>query len=260
MLTKNNIKYINSLKYKKYRAKEHKFIIEGSRILSEIIKSIKNRTKIKSSYYEIEKIWYTEKYFIEGNDAFINEIKVDFENEVISEKEIKCISNVVNSPGIIALISYNVNQNISFLGPALILDDISNPGNLGAIFRSAEWFGINNIYLSSNTVDPYNPKVIQSSAGAHFHINSIVQGNIINFIKKYKDRGFKIISTSLNGIDVNKINENNNWCLILGNEAKGVSSEINKYADEIVTINKFGNVESLNVAMAGSIILSHLIN
>ena len=259
MLTKNNIKYINSLKHKKYRFKEKKYIIEGIRIINEAIKSIVDIENKLYNNYSIEKIWVTKTFFSEKMD-FINKIKDDFEIDIIPDKDIKRISNVVTSPGIIALIAYKIDEKAVFMGPALILDNISNPGNLGSIFRSAEWFGIKTIYLSKNTVDPYNPKVIQSSAGAHFYINSIIQTNIIDIIKEYKKNKYKIISTSLDGSDINKIYVDNNWCLVLGNEANGVSDKINKYVDEIVTINKFGNVESLNVAMAGSILLSHLIN
>ena len=92
------------------------------------------------------------------------------------------ISTVNNTQGIIALIVYNVDCNNIVDGPALLLDNISNPGNLGTILRSAEWFGIKNVFVSTNTVDPYSPKTIQSSMGAHFHIPSIVQTNLIEVI------------------------------------------------------------------------------
>ena len=264
MLAKETIKYLRSLKNKKTRKSQNKFIIEGMRIINEAIKSMTNHNgeiQINSNdNFIIEKIWVTKDFLKGNNRKFIDKIKTVLHIDTISETDAKRISNVTTSSGIIALVKHKINTNPLLSGPILLLDDISNPGNLGTIFRAAEWFGINTIYMSENTVDPFNPKVIQSSVGAHFHINSIIQTNLIDVIKTYKKINYTIISTSLDGTDFNKIKVDDKWILVLGNEAYGVSNEINRYVDNVITINKFGNIESLNVAMAGSIILSQLAN
>ena len=257
MLAKYQIKYLSSLKLKKNRTLNNEFTIEGTRIVTESIKAMSNSTR----NYSIEKIIISNSFEIDKKNAsFIKKINKSYNIEKISNDNMSKISNVSTPPGIIALIKQKSQNKFSNNGPILLLDDISNPGNLGTILRSAEWFGIKHVYLSENTVDPYNSKTIQSAAGAHFYLSGIIQTDLIDVINFYKKYNFQIIGTSLNGCNINSMNINNNWALILGNEGHGISKEINKYIDKSITIDKFGNIESLNVAMAGSIILSKLMN
>ena len=254
MLSKSQIKYLRSLKLKKNRTLNNQFVIEGIRVINELIKATLNQ----KNNYNIEEIIISNSFMI-NNHSFIEDLNSSFVVKEISENDMRKISNLSTPPGIVALINKIENNTISTNSSTLLLDNISNPGNLGTIFRSAEWFGIKQVYISENTVDPYNPKTIQSAAGAHFFLDSIIQTNLIDVIKLYKQQ-VQIIGTSINGDDINSIDINKNWILILGNEGHGISKEINKYIDKNITINKFGNIESLNVAMAGSIILSQLTN
>lgn len=257
VVSKSQIKYLSSLKLKKKRDFYSQFIIEGNRIILELINAISN---LKCNY-SIDKIIISNQFKTDSNNnSFIKKIEKKFVINETNELDMKKISNFSTPPGIVALVNKLERKHIYSNESVLLLDNISNPGNLGTILRSAEWFGIKKVYISKNTVDPYNPKTLQSSAGAHFFLESIIQTNLIDVIKVYKKKHFQIISTSLNGESINSINFNKNWILILGNEGHGVSNNINNYIDKEITINKFGNIESLNVAMAGSIILSQLIN
>ena len=266
MLPKEKIKYLSSLKIKKYRNNANKFIIEGTRLVEEAIESIMHFANINNSKnpsdYLIEEILITPDYENDrSNKQIIKNIKKNnLILDIISNDEMKKIASSKTCQGIIALINFKYSKNKIYDSPILFLDDISNPGNLGTILRSADWFGIKTVYLSNNSVDPYNPKVIQSSMGAIFYIQSIIQTNITNELIKYKKNGYTVIGSSLNGVSINNIKIDNKWILLLGNEARGITNKLEKYIDHNITINKFGNIESLNVAMAGSIILSKLIN
>ena len=131
MISKKEVKYLSSLKIKKFRKEEEKFIIEGTRIINEAIKSILNpNLKVilgSNSNYSIENIWMTEKFLSDDNNKrTINKIKNNFPLDIISEKDIMRISTVNTAQGIIALINYNININNIVYGPALLLDNISN--------------------------------------------------------------------------------------------------------------------------------------
>ena len=125
--------------------------------------------------------------------------------------------------------------------------------------RTADWFGLSAVYLSENCIDPYNPKVIRSAMGAHFYINTI-QISIIRHIKLLKKNNFKIIGADISGDSIYDSVIPDKWAIILGSEAHGISEEVKNIIDYKITIPKKGSVESLNVAMAGGILLSHIKN
>ena len=140
----------------------------------------------------------------------------------------------------------------------LILDDIQDPGNLGTIVRSAVAFNIDTIVLSKNTVDLYNPKVIRATQGMIFHIN-IIEKNLTEFISNLKKNQYKIFSTNVvNGKSIKNVEKGEKFAIIVGNEGKGVSNEVNSLCDEFIYIEMNNKCESLNVAVATSIILYEL--
>ncbi len=249
MIGQNTIKFIKSLNLKKNRQLNKKVILEGYRL---IVESIKADTEID---------------YIVINENFQNELLniKEFENQNIksaSKNNFKKISNTTNSQGIIAIadVKKYFNQSLENIKNEniIILDGIQDPGNLGTIFRTCVWYGIKSIILTSNTIDPFNLKCIRSGMGAHFYLSNIVQDNHINVLKFLKNNYKSIYIADMKGNNLEKIKSNTNWALILGSEAHGVNDDFKQFKP--ITINKIGQLESLNVSVAAGIIINKLIN
>mgnify|MGYP001340988769 CR=1 FL=1 len=169
MISKNKIKLLKSLKLKKYREEYKLTIIEGLRLVEEAINLNTN----------INHIWMTPKSVNINQDLLkkINSKKINY--DIIDQKNLKLISDTNNNQGIIAEIDikehFNVKLNDIKSNNIVILDNVSDPGNLGTIFRTCAWYNIKNIILTSNTVDPFNFKSLRSGMGAHFTFNFIVK-------------------------------------------------------------------------------------
>ncbi|MBK6524194.1 MAG: RNA methyltransferase [Crocinitomicaceae bacterium] len=136
------------------------------------------------------------------------------------------------------------------------MDEIKDPGNLGTILRTADWFGINTVLASENCVDLYNPKVIQASMGAVYRINYI-QDSLQKVLPDLKKSGFKLVGAAMQGKDLYTYSYPEKLALVMGSESHGISEKTNSLLDETLTIPKFGETESLNVGVAAAIILSH---
>tara|TARA_Y100000590_G_C15605982_1_gene971988 strand:+ start:109 stop:861 length:753 start_codon:yes stop_codon:yes gene_type:complete len=249
VIGQNTIKFIKSLNLKKNRQLNKKVILEGYRL---IVESIKADTEID---------------YIVINENFQNELLniKEFENQNIksaSKNNFKKISNTTNSQGIIAIadVKKYFNQSLENIKNEniIILDGIQDPGNLGTIFRTCVWYGIKSIILTSNTIDPFNLKCIRSGMGAHFYLSNIVQDNHINVLKFLKNNYKSIYIADMKGNNLEKIKSNTNWALILGSEAHGVNDDFKQFKP--ITINKIGQLESLNVSVAAGIIINKLIN
>ena len=247
MITKNKIKLLKSLSQKKYRVKNKKFLIEGKRIVDELIKS----------GYEFDQIIVSDE-FIKKNPDFIL-FNSTHQYEIISKDDVKEIKNTENSQEIFALVSTVGSINSKLESPGLILNNISDPGNLGALLRTASWYNINNVFVSNNSVDIYNPKVVRASMGAHFYLSNLHQmtNNQITSILDKCD--IDILAATLDGVPHKEISIKKNWALVLGNEAHGIDDEMLNQANTCVSIAKLGNMESLNVAIAGSILIDRFI-
>ena len=250
MISKNKIKFLRSLSFKKNRDQNNQVILEGFRLVEEAIKA-KAR---------IESIYCTSKFI---NKASNNKYFNSYELIPITDEECKMISNTKNSQGIIALVNIqkymnNVISDIDNDKNIIILDQISDPGNLGTIFRNCIWFNIRSIILTENSIDPFNLKCLRSGMGSHFYFNNIIQdktSNIVKFLKQYK---YDVLVADLMGKNITDIKCEINWALILGSEAHGISDTFKEFKK--VTINKVGNIESLNVSVASGILLDRLIN
>jgi len=232
-ISKNKIKYIKSLHLKKFRDEEGLFLVEGDKIIQEIINENKQL---------IDSIYCTEQS------------DLSFENlTIISSNELKSISTLKNPSKSIALIktSLPIIENDNSL--TIVLDDIQDPGNMGTIIRLADWYGVKSIICSENTVDSFNPKVVQATMGALFRVN-IRYTNIENFIKESKN---VVYGTLLEGKNIYSQNlKTENSILIIGNEGHGISESIKKLITEPITIPKKGLSESLNASVATGIVLS----
>ena len=253
MLSINKKKYLKSLRNKKNRVIENKILIEGLRIIKEAI-------KLKSKF---EHIWLSNKYDKESNKIIslikkleTNNIAYTFEKD----KDLQSISDTKNSQGIVGLIDvsnfFNKELN-NFSDKVIILDQISDPGNLGTIIRTCAWFGITSIILTNASADIFNSKCLRSGMGGHFYINNcayLSNNEIINFIKLQK---YRLYCATTTGESIYNIKIDKRWALILGSEAHGINNKL-LFGDEI-SIPKHGNIESLNVSIASGIIINQLI-
>lgn len=237
MLTNNDTKLINSLVKKKFRQKYNNFIVEGVKIIDEALKSD----------LKIHKIYTTDTLF-DANNTLI---------ELISERELKKISQLVQPNTALALCEIPNEKPVQTEGMILILDDIRDPGNLGTIIRLADWFGIHQIICSQETVDVYNPKVIQASMGSFLR----VQINYTDLEKFFQTYTYPVLGTFMEGKNIYQSQFPKNAALILGNEANGISEKLFSNITDKISIPRLGKLqqtESLNVAMAAGIILGEM--
>ncbi len=220
------VKYWVSLKTKKVRDKERKFIVEGDHLINEARKN--------------NLIEYIISCVDENADYFVT--------KEIMEK----ISDQQSISYNIAVVNFISEDSIN--GNVLILDNLQDPGNLGTIIRSATAFNINTIILSNDCVDFYNPKVVRATEGMIFNLN-IIRRNLSEIIPTLKNIGYKVIGTDVKkGIDVRNIKKEN-IAIVIGNEGSGMKDEIKNMCDEFINIKMMDTCESLNAGVAASIIM-----
>lgn len=219
------------LKEKKYREETSTFLIEGDHILKEALKM-----------GLVEEI-------IALDDSFKAD---DIPYYIVSDAVMKKITNQVSYSPVVAVVRKIESKEIA--GKVCILDNIQDPGNLGAIIRSAVAFNIDTIILSPDTVDLYNDKVIRASEGMLFNIN-FIKGNLKEIIKELKNKGYKIHGTNVtSGVDLKNVDFSLKTGIIMGNEGQGMKKELEEYCDNMINIPISSECESLNVAVAASII------
>lgn len=236
MLSINQKKFVNSLKQKKYRTQYTSFVVEGVKMIDELLQSD----------YEITSIFAT-SYWIENN--------LSIECIEVSEKELKSISSLKTPNEVLAVVKQRENQHIDVSTQFTIaLDVIQDPGNLGTIIRLADWFDVQNIICSEDSVDVYNPKVMQATMGSFFRLN-IVYTSLSAFFSKNND--LIVYGAVLDGDSVyDKQMKSAGSVLLMGNESKGISKELMPFITDKISIPKFGKAESLNVATATAILCS----
>ncbi len=245
MFSKQQQKYVQSLQIKKYRQEHQRFLVEGAKSVVELL----------SADFEIEVLLCTEKFFIE-NEKKLRKILV----EQISQSELEKLGTLQSNDTALAVVKMREN---SFLSAAenefvLVLDDIRDPGNLGTILRIADWYGINKVICSENTVDFYNPKVISASMGSFTRIKTYYS-EIAKYMEKIQNvENVEIIGTFLNNKNVHHFDFPKNGYIVLGNESNGISAEVEQFITQKITIPRFGHAESLNVGIATAVVLDNL--
>lgn len=245
-LENSTIKEVKKLKEKKYRVKQNQFLIEGFRFVTEalnsdfIVKSIFIDEKQKKRWdsFNIEKI-------------LNKHVKVYWTNTSI----IKSICDTENPQGIAAVVEGKASELICKEGFYVLVDKVQDPGNLGTIIRTAHASGALGVILTKGTVDVYNEKTLRSTMGSVFKI-PIIEDKDFDVINNLKSKGFKLVVSSLetnnNFYDIDLTDK---VIISVGNEGNGVSKEIYNMNDELVKIPMPGNAESLNVAVAASIMM-----
>lgn len=234
MLTNNDSKLIHSLVKKKFRQKYNKFVVEG----------VKNIKEVINSSIQIDTIYTTEEIFAVKDIRCVQ----------ISANELKKISQLVSPNIALAVCNIPPPAPIQASGFLLALDDVRDPGNLGTIVRMADWFGLEQIICSKQTVDLYNPKVIQASMSSFLR----VQVNYIDLASFFSNYTHPILGTYMEGENVYQTEFPDQGVLLMGNEANGISADLGQRVTQKITIPRMGNLqatESLNVAMATSMIL-----
>ena len=234
MFSKNLQKKISKLYFKKYRNKMGLFIAEGEKVVNELL----------DSDYEIDSLYSTKK--INQNHFLLN------------ENEMKKISFLKTPTTIFGIFKIPKKiEEVDSEGTIIALESIKDPGNLGSIIRLCDWFGIKNIVCSKDSVECFNPKVVQATMGSISRVNCSYLDLNSFFIKKQK----KIYGTYLNGKSIYKSPLEKNAVYLFGNESKGISRLIDKHIDERITIPSFNlndNPNSINVSNATAIVLSEI--
>lgn len=235
MVSDKQIKIIKSLKLKKNRIKHNLFVAEGDKTILELITAGFNINSLYSINRQIEGV----------------------KNSVIqlSKPELNKISNLSNPKNSLGVFEIPKPKKINYNKLIIGLDNISDPGNLGTIIRLCDWFGIEDLICSFDTVDCYNPKVVQASMGSISRVNI----TYLDLQKTLENNSLKTYGTYMQGDSIFEIDEIKNGVILFGNEANGINPNLSKFIDKRLSIPRFGKLkktESLNVANALSIVLS----
>ena len=243
MISKNQIKFVKSLQKKKFRLEYKCFVVESSKNVNEIL----------HSNYKVQQIYATESWIERCK------IRDDISINLVKENELQRISALKTASDVLAVVHIPIEKNdFDFSGINIVLDDVKDPGNLGTIIRICDWFGVKNIYCSEETVDVYNPKVVQSTMGSISRVD-IIYTDIKQMIQEI-DINVKVYAAVMDGKDINQIKVNENSLFVFGNESNGISKEIKNIIPERITINKIGEAESLNISASAAIILNKFCN
>jgi RNA methyltransferase, TrmH family len=235
MVSDKQIKIIKSLKLKKNRIKHNLFVAEGDKTILELILADFKINSLYSTNTNIEGV----------------------ENSVVqlSKSELNKMSNLSNPKNSLGVFEIPKSKNIDYNKLIIGLDNISDPGNLGTIIRLCDWFGVEDLICSYETVDCYNPKVIQASMGSISRVNI----TYLDLQKIIENNSLKTYGTYMQGDSIFEIDEIQKGLVLFGNEANGINPQLSKLIDKKLSIPRFGKLkktESLNVANALSIVLS----
>lgn len=238
MLSKNELKYIQSLCQKKQRQEERLFLVEGAKLVEELLQTGLNVRMI----YALP-VW-AEKH------SHLPQLTV------ITEEELKKISNLHTPNQVLALVEQPGPAAEPVLAKqlTLVLDTIQDPGNLGTIIRIADWFGIYQLVASMDTVELYNPKVIQSTMGSYARVK-VCYRPLADFLSAAT---VPVYGALLNGQNMYEVAPLKEGILLIGNESKGIQADLLTFVSHPITIPRIGGAESLNAAVAAGIIISHL--
>ncbi|NQU33189.1 MAG: RNA methyltransferase [Bacteroidetes bacterium] len=245
MLSKSKIKLINQLKLKKYRQLNNMFFVEGTKGTQDFL----------TSNIPLVELFATQEWVDKHN---INRTGVSA--TIISKKEIKKVSALSTPSDVLAIFELpktKLLKSIDSENLCIALDNISDPGNLGTIIRTADWFGINNIFCSRDTVDAFNPKVVQATMGSLARVN-IAYVNLEELLKSRPD-GIPVFGALLDGQPLNEIGPQKKGIILIGSEAHGISKELLPTVDNKITIpllnsSNSSRPESLNASVATAII------
>ncbi len=242
MISKTKLKLIKSLKYKKTRDDLNLFLVEGLKGILEV-----NNSKYKIIFTVVSnEIFKKHKNDLPKSNLYVVDAEEINKYSLLKKNNIGfCVVELIPHK-----FSLEKLENIT-----IALDSISDPGNLGTIIRNADWYGIKNIICSRNTVDFYNPKVIQSSMGSFTRVNVFYED-----LDKVFNNNIYVIGTTLDQNKVNNFKGIKTGVILFGSESKGISKKLENYISDWISIERIGSAESLNVSVSSGIILEKLLN
>lgn len=241
MITKSQVKHIQLLAEKKYRHEQRLFVVEGEKMVAELLQSELNIDTI-----------YALPEWIDRNKAGIGDHHV----EEVKPFELERISTLKTPNKVVAIAKIPSHHPVD---PtlALLLDDIQDPGNLGSIIRIADWYDVRHVFCSLSCVDAYNPKVVQSSMGSIFRIH-LHYVPLKEFILKHQE--VPVYAATLDGKDIGQYSGIQQGMILIGNESHGINPELLAISSYNITIPRKGHAESLNAAVATGIICHSLLS
>lgn len=242
MISKATGKFIKSLQVKKYRKEEQSFIVEGAKSVAELLRSD----------FEVKWLAATED-FLQLHANVLSNRHIEWTEA--SAKELGQLGTFQTNDGALAVASMKPNQPLTVQNEyALILDDIRDPGNLGTIIRTADWYGIDKIIASEETADFYNPKVISATMGSFCRVQ-LYYASLVEYLNTTH---LPVYGTFLNGKNIYTVDFEKAGLIAMGNEANGISTEVGQLVTVPITIPKRGGAESLNASIATAIVLDNV--
>lgn len=240
MLSRKDQKFIKSLKVKKYRTREECFLIEGAKNVQELLQSD----------FEIEMVVGTEEFFS------LNLKSGKYRNEIVKADLLGQLGTFKINEDVIAIarMKWWTLKDIQFNDHLFVLDGVGDPGNMGTIIRTLDWFGFNQLICSTDCAEFYHPKVINSSMGSFTRVK-VLSTDLNEF---YDINGLQVLSTDMKGTTIKEIELKQPKVIVMGSESHGISETSRKYTSEFISIPQFGKAESLNVGIATGIIANHL--
>jgi len=250
MLQNSTTKLLRKLTQKKYRKEFRLFIVEGQKGVAEALE-----------HADVELIVVEESTIDSDMGKLIGKAeKMDIPVDRANKKEVDMIKHTETFPGIMAVVHMDEVDLDEMMSEKtiILLDRINDPGNLGTIIRTADWFGINAIILSEGSVDPYNEKVVRSTMGSIFRTNIYQSEYMVETVEFLKKNGYSIATLDLEGNAIQTLKKQGKQALLFGSESHGLADELREAADQSYTIPGTGSAESLNLAMSVGITLYQL--
>lgn len=242
MIWKSELKFIRSLKIKKYRTSEKCFLVEGE----------KNVLELLNGDYKIKRLLLTKEFLnrYEKNVSSVDYIEV-------TSKELVEVSSLVTNDTALAVVEMKTHSitELDLTTQLFVLDGIRDPGNLGTIVRTLDWFGFNQLILSMDSVELYNPKVINATMGSFARVK-VVYLDLVKFISNYE--GVKV-GAEMSGDKISNYKNTLPCLIVMGSESHGISTSVRKLLDHKVSISRIGGAESLNVGVATGILCHELV-
>ncbi|MFY8078876.1 MAG: TrmH family RNA methyltransferase [Flavobacteriales bacterium] len=236
-ISKNEIKLIRSLQQKKFRMQEQLFVVEGRKAVEEAL-------GFESSVV---------KAFTSDED-----FSVKFKVPLIHERDMEQISSLTQPPGYLAVLKQKNTALHSIEGKTFcVANAISDPGNLGTLIRTCEWFGVDALLLDDQCVDVYNPKVVQATMGSVLRL-SFASATSDELIEYFRLKEISMLAADLNGMPIQSFKAPEKWALVVGSESHGVSEQFVEASATRLTIPSMGSAESLNASIAGGIAIFQL--
>lgn len=247
MISKAQIKYIQSLRHKKYRRLHAAFVAEGDKLVMELL---------QSGGMQPLAIFALDTWFL--NHANLLHNHPALETLAVGEQDLERASALSSPNQVIGIFRMPepVPSSLGTTGIQLVLDDVQDPGNLGTIIRIADWFGLKDIWCSMQTADCFNSKALQSTMGSIARVQ-VHYADLEQLLGTHD--GIPVYAATLDGISLWELPRVSSCALVIGNESRGVSEEILSLADQRISIPRIGSAESLNAAVATGILCSGLV-